>query len=400
MNSDDHEAKQNDLLGQAIGAVKREASVSQLPQRTVADTLAALRKAEAKHSPRIWNRVIAMTFTQKIAAAIGLTIGGLTLYFVLSLFSGFSSVTYAQVAAQIRAVKSMSYKIHASVPGSDKTVSMDTMWEEPGRFRMQMSPDMAVITDMTSGHSLVLNNKEKTATVIDLGTTALPSRRPADENYIEYFKKLADGKGDPAGEETINGIKTKKFRVQIAGWDAIVFADAKTGAPIKVEYENVVGASHLTMDDFNFDANLDPALFSVDPPADYKIEKETLHVNRDLAENVVPVLKFYAQRSDGHFPKDLNNWADFIKKLFPAGSTTAPVDTQGIMSNVGAITALLSEYQKGKTYDYLPDNGKLGDADKIIFWYQPKDSKTFKAIYGDLHVGEVAADKLPTPPSR
>ena len=292
----------------------------------------------------------------------------------------------------------MSYKIHASVPGSDKTVTMDTMWQEPGRFRMQMSPDMAVITDITTGHSLMLNNKEKTATVMVLDM-AIPSHRPAAENYIEYFKKLAEGKGEPAGEETINGVKAKKFKVRIAGWDAMIFADAKTGSPIKVEYENVMGASHLTMSDFNFDANLDPAMFSVDPPADYKIEKETLHVNRDLAENVVPVLKFYAQHSDGHFPKDLNNWADFIKKLFPAGSTTAPVDTQGIMSNVGAITALLSEYQKGKTYDYLPNNGKLGDSDKVIFWYQPEDSKTYKAIYGDMHIAEVTADKLPTLPA-
>ena len=388
---------QDDLLEQAIASMKQEASASHLLPRTVTDTLAALRKAEAKHSPRIWNRVIAMTLTQKIAAAIGLTISGLTIYFVFSLIG--PSVTYAQVAAQIRAAKSMSYKIQASVPGNDKTVTMDTMWQEPGRFRMQMSPDMAVITDITAGHSLILNNKEKTATVMDLGTTALPSHRPEDENYIEYFKKLADGQGEPAGEETINGVKAKKFKVQITGIDAIVYADAKTGSPIKVEYENVMGLSHLTMSDFNFDANLDPALFSVDPPADYKVEKETLHFNPDLAENVVPVLKIYAQHSDGHFPKDLHNWADFIKKLIPAGSTTLPAESKDIMTNVGAITGLLFQYQKGKTYDYLPDNGKLGDSEKVIFWYQPKDSQTYKAIYGDLHVADVAADKLPSPPT-
>jgi outer membrane lipoprotein-sorting protein len=397
MNSDDHEAKQNDLLVQALAAVREEASTSNLPQRTVADTLAALRKAQAKHSPRIWNRVIAMTLTQKIAAAIGLTISGLTIYFVFSLLS--PSVTYAQVAAQIRAAKSMSYKIQATVPGSGKNVTMDTMWEEPGRFRMQMSPDMAVITDITTGHSLILNNKEKTATVMDLGTDALPTRRPAAENYIEYFKKLADGQGEPVGEETINGVKAKKFKVQIAGGDAMVFADAKTGSPIKVEFENLMGLSHLTMSDFNFDANLDPALFSVDPPADYKIEKQTLHFNPDLAENVVPVLKFYAEHSDGHFPKDLHNWGDIIKKLIAPGATTAPTETNDIMTNVGTITGLLAQYQKGKTYDYLPNNGKLGDSDKVIFWYQPEDSKTYKAIYGDMHIAEVTADKLPTPPA-
>jgi hypothetical protein len=41
---------------------------------------------------------------------------------------------------------------------------------------------------------------------------------------------------------------------------------------------------------------------------------------------------------------------------------------------------------------------KLGDADKIIFWYKPEGETKYRAVYGDLHVGDVSADQLPGKP--
>ena len=38
---------------------------------------------------------------------------------------------------------------------------------------------------------------------------------------------------------------------------------------------------------------------------------------------------------------------------------------------------------------------KLGDADKAIFWYRQKDAKTYRVIYGDLSVKDVAPEDLP-----
>lgn len=40
---------------------------------------------------------------------------------------------------------------------------------------------------------------------------------------------------------------------------------------------------------------------------------------------------------------------------------------------------------------------KLGDATKPIFWYQPKDSATWRVIYGDLHVEDAQEQNLPKP---
>ena len=46
-------------------------------------------------------------------------------------------------------------------------------------------------------------------------------------------------------------------------------------------------------------------------------------------------------------------------------------------------------------YHYAGKGVKLGDADTAIFWYRPEGSDTYRVIYGDLSVKEVAPENLP-----
>lgn len=396
MNDEPHKDRSDDLLSRAIGAMNDEANRSELPQRTIADTLAALRKAGAKQSPGIWKRVIVMTTTHKIAAAIGLTVGALVLYFALSLFSSFSSVSYADVAAKIRDAKSMTFKIKGLPTGAANATTIEAMWMEPGHFRMQMTPDMALVEDAGANRAIMLNSKTKTATTIDVDVTGPAAQRHRVTDYVEYFKQLADAKGEPTGEAEIGGVKAKKFRAKLHQFDAIVYADAKSGQLLKIELSKFPGAAHMEMTDFNFDAKLDPQLFSLAIPDGFTVSKEFLHISGTLEDNLPPVLKAYAEYSGGRFPKDLRNWADIFTTIVgKTKPTTLPAEMKDTMSRAGAITGIMMQYEKGKTYDYFPESVKLGEADKILFWFKPKDSKTYKAIYGDLHVAEVTAEQLP-----
>jgi hypothetical protein len=38
---------------------------------------------------------------------------------------------------------------------------------------------------------------------------------------------------------------------------------------------------------------------------------------------------------------------------------------------------------------------KLGDKDRIVFWYQLEKSDKYRAIFGDLRVEDVTKDQLP-----
>jgi hypothetical protein len=53
-----------------------------------------------------------------------------------------------------------------------------------------------------------------------------------------------------------------------------------------------------------------------------------------------------------------------------------------------------------KEHGYKPDGVKLGDRDKIVFWYRPDKADKYRAVYGDLHVADVSADQLPEKPKK
>lgn len=57
---------------------------------------------------------------------------------------------------------------------------------------------------------------------------------------------------------------------------------------------------------------------------------------------------------------------------------------------------LFIRFFKGQgEWHYVGKDVKFGDAEKAIFWYQPKNSETYRVIYGDLSVKDVAPEDLP-----
>ena len=54
-------------------------------------------------------------------------------------------------------------------------------------------------------------------------------------------------------------------------------------------------------------------------------------------------------------------------------------------------------FQGEGKWHYRGKDVPLGEAATPIFWYRPKDSATYRVIYADLHVADVAAENLPEP---
>jgi outer membrane lipoprotein-sorting protein len=402
MNEPDRNSP-DDLLEQAISALRNQPVPPGPSPLSAAATLSALRKAERPQNS-IWRRITTMTFTQKIAAAFAMTLGGLTIYFMLSLFGGFSSISYADVAKQIEAARSMTCRITTDVktPGAQGPVTVRMMFMDPNKMRVEIS-GITTITDMTAHRVLTLDAVNKTATIMDLSFTGGDGAPHGNSDFIRDFKSLATLPGEAAGEMQIGSVKAKGFRVQKDGMATMVYADPKTGSPLRIEYTFPSEIGTVVMSDFDFDANLDPSLFSLAVPAGYTTQKYSMQFNMDLLENLIPVLRAYAQHKDGKFPTRLNDWGDVIKTLMP---DTKPGDMDSMKSEmmalggkIGAISGTLFSLEKGKQWDYYPNGIKLGDADKILFWHQPKNSKTYKAIYGDLHTADLTAEQLPQPPA-
>src|SRR3954468_6075695 len=129
-----------DLLDQAIEAMRSESAPPGPSQQAVDDTVSALRQRSQPKS--FWQRTFAMTLTQKIAASIGMAIGGLTLYFVFTLFSAFSSVSYGQVATVIKSMRSMTCDTTITVPGTNQPYTSKMFAMEPDKMRQEQPNGM------------------------------------------------------------------------------------------------------------------------------------------------------------------------------------------------------------------------------------------------------------------
>ena len=52
------------------------------------------------------------------------------------------------------------------------------------------------------------------------------------------------------------------------------------------------------------------------------------------------------------------------------------------------------------SWKYLGNGVKLGDKDRMIGWYRPKGSRTYRVVYGDLSVKDIEPADLPLPVKR
>ena len=52
------------------------------------------------------------------------------------------------------------------------------------------------------------------------------------------------------------------------------------------------------------------------------------------------------------------------------------------------------------SWKYLGTGVKLGDKDRMVCWYRPKGSRTYRVVHGDLSIKDVEPEDLPLPVGR
>jgi outer membrane lipoprotein-sorting protein len=336
-----------------------------------------------------------------LAASLLLAFGGAALLF----FAGrTSSVALADVIDKVRGAKTLSFNATADYPAAlaQAPRHFKFMMKSSGQTRIEMGDGMVSIMDVAAGRTLNLQPKSKLATIVELGK--LPQgKSPTD--FLDEFKKLDAKKAKDLGEKEIDGRRVKGFVSSEQGPPTTVWADVKTGDPVRVEIElPMMGkTSTMVLSDFAFNAPMDDSLFSLEPPAGYRVQTSDLSKMMATAQNasgedhVIAVLRKYAEMSDGAFPPKIDDWSTFTKLVGNKAEKAAAKPSEKemeLLGHVGALTPFLMSMPKDH-WAYLGEGVKLGDKDRIVFWYLDGKSKTYRAVYGDLSAREIAAADLP-----
>ncbi len=389
----------DDPIDRAAEAIRRVPTPEGPSEQTIARTLAALRAAADAPAIVPLRRRSIMLSILKAAGVILATAGGLLC--VVSFPPASATTAFTEVARKLQDAHTLSFRQTTKITGQDaQTAQISYM--VPGLVRSEAEPvgGPVSIMDITHGKSLMLNPADKSALLLEEPPAqGSPPKLDLAASMIEYMRGLAQKEGEPAGEKVIGDVRARGFRVKEQGQDMTVWIDLQKRLPLLVEVTGRAAGLEfrIAFADIRLDPKLDDSLFSLEPPAGYAVRKAGAKLFMTPEEAVVRMLRSYAENTGGSFPSRIDDFNAY-KQAFSKTKAKKVFEVE-VLENASAagIIAAFTQAMHDR-YGYKADGVKRGDAASIIFWYKPAGQTKYRVVYGDLHVGDVGADKLPEKP--
>ena len=318
-------------LQQLCGALAEAASPGDAPTAAIVGRVmsalaaeksprpATSRRAEMIHptlrirSLSVWRWIMRSPVPRVAAAAIVVVVVGLVFW----LPGGGATPAFANFIAPILQAKTAKLKLVTEMTGpSPMTIPSELMVLSATRWRQEIvQPNKSkaiMIYDLGQRKSLTLDPANKKALVLTLANMTDEQLRQQD--MFGWFRSiLADARDkpdierEPLGESEIDGQRVVGFRVRSKGMVTSLWGDPKTGLPVRAEMTMAVYSNaKTTLSDFEFNVDLDPSLFSVEPPAGYTVQSQQIDVSLPEEKDLIAAFREYLQLSGGPFPGSLD----------------------------------------------------------------------------------------------
>ena len=363
--------------------------------RIFGNVIGALDESEKQKTgasaPDIW-RIIMKSSVTKVAVAAAVII-----VVVLGAFSITSpSITFADVIEPILNAQTMIFDVFIGDEQTETSMH-EIISGQIIRRTVSNMPGITMIIDLENSRMLALNDIDNSAGYVDISGTV----KERHQSYINFLRqiitKLKDNHQE-LGEQEIDGRKAIVFEVRGHKQGVKIWADPKTALPIRIEL--TLGQLSGIMKNFQFDPQIDESLVSMDVPAGYNLDT-TVYDMTDVTEKAfIESLRIWAKViRDGTFPEVIST-ENAMKQLPVLGEKmmllNLPEEEASQMGGNFGQGMLFYQILETDNRGYYAGQGvKLGDASKAIFWYKPEGADTYRVIYGDLSVKDVAAGDLP-----
>jgi outer membrane lipoprotein-sorting protein len=229
-------------------------------------TLERIRSALATipHADSSRRRVILKRFTA--AAAVLLALSGLVAWLVP--WTSEVRAGFAEVQAAVQSARSVTCRQTTRIKGeTGETIRLSIVGN--GMLRADQAEGGYTVTDSANHRALLVDPKKHEVTLMQ-------GANVPDVNLYELIRNLpADTSAVRLPEKKIDGKKALGFVVKVQGYPLTVWADPKTKLPVRMEAQekdDTGNTVEVVVDEFVFDKELDPKLFSFEPPAGYKLK--------------------------------------------------------------------------------------------------------------------------------
>ncbi|KPK45217.1 MAG: hypothetical protein AMJ65_00400 [Phycisphaerae bacterium SG8_4] len=373
---------QSDLENNVMNLIVREQKVR---------LKAAEKAAEGLKIRRI---IMKSPATRIAAAAAVIIIAALGINYIMA-----PSVTWAKVIEPILNARTVVFDM---ILGTDDTgiVSHEIVVDSRMRKTMSNMPNMTMIIDTDNAKLLGLDAEAKTAVYVDM-TGDLGDRHRSYIKFVrEIVRQLQDGQVEELGEQVIEGQKAVVFVGRGQNEQVTIWADPQTAHPIRIEARIGQDLS-FTMKNFEFDADVDESLVSMEVPEGYALQKTDIALGNATEEDFAESLRIWAEIiGDGTFPEAVGSQSamkdmpTLVRKV-DAMQISEEQGTQIGMSFARGLMFHQTLENQGGEWHYAGAGVKVGEADTPIFWYRPQGQLTYRVIYGDLSIKDLEAKDLP-----
>lgn len=347
-------------------------------------------------------RIIMSNRMTKVAVAAGVV---LAVALGLSLFGNSrTGSAYARVADLLHNARTLTYSLVTKTGvESMPTVRLDVAFKEPGLFRTATADGYVTLLEATPdgarGISLIPGTKSYVAFQM-AHVTDDPGKDPWA--IVEQLRTLPEKADEALGVRDIDGRTLDGFRIREADATTTVWIDPKTGDLVRAELEfaNAPGMN-MILSDVRVDAEVDDSLFSMTPPEGYEPVQVAADLSTVTEKDFVEFLRLWSSWTvDGSFPPivygpEIARIAIQMGREGKFRTPNAPGYDLDQQKNIMFRGLSFMGTVPADKWRYAGQNVPFGDPAVPIFWYQPKGSATWRVIYADLHVADVASENLP-----
>ena len=345
----------------------------------------------------VFRRIIMRNPITKIAAAAVIIVGIiLGTYYIGSPLT--ATVTFADVIKPILNAQTAEFDITV---GEDDQGPVIHDMVKGSRIRRTMSNmvDNVSIIDLESGRILSITVSKKVAVYVDLkGLPSIPNYLEVLKNIINMLQDSPHFEVEELGQQKIQGQSVIGFRAKNPKAEITIWADSDTALPVWIE--QIEPQLKVICKNVKFDSPMDDSLFSMDVPDGFELQQVELDLMGSTEQDFIEGLRIRAEVfGEGWFPESVAV-EDYIKEAPTIEKKMEELElSDDDETDLGMKLSrhlLFIRFFKGQgKWHYGGKGVKLGDGDTPIFWYQPQDSETYRVIYGDLSVKDVAPEDLP-----
>lgn len=450
MTTPRHE-RPNDLVERAVEATLELPTPDGPSHRVMSQTLAALQQASSSphvtFSQRVKHMFWHMSWQYKTSALLAVAASLLVVYLGIS---NNRALAFDDVVKALAEVRTATYDFVSEqknpVDDTTSTFKAKGYFLAPSRERVDFSGDKEIrsimILDSLAAKGITLLPEQKQAVSIDIqlaekSTGGMASMFDTVRRAVQEGVAASPRKIENVGNEEIDGRPAVGFRTHSNMGDMTLWTDPETARLVRVDFEYAGGGGRGQMTNFHYDMELDPALFSLEPPAGYTVQTRT--VAQPAEGDFINLLRMVAEHNEGVFPDSIGTTE---KTFMLASHAAAKLESEKLLKSpevqerMKKLMAQYGEDKAGGMKDWMkewmemaqpiiqqqqekylwgvmfystlqPENDshyagkgiKMDTPDRPIFWYKPTGADKYRVLYADLSVKEVPRDQVPTIPA-